>query len=357
MAFYIKNFVSKLRRTDPITFVNGDEKKDVFVNLELLSQYTSFFQEKNSLFVDNIYEIPFDIGIAIDALEHVHTLFTTLSQNTMIFILLKAYDYFCIDVSEIYEHISTNLNYSDTLLLQWTREAVSNGTDTSLDIINKFYNSKFVTINFCFFSYDKDVILFLLKRKWMLHYPADIDVFIKKSCILETYLFQTIMNYIAKEKDYDCEKDFLELWKHINPIFLSKDTLANFSNQPLSSVVCEQVSFTLNQKYRLFSCYPIVKTSRFFIKEQHLKLEDLSVSLKVQVMDIKQKWYNSKIIDIDYSTRRITVNFDLFSSKYDESISFDQMHRFLPYGTLEKDHICPCQKCICEINDKNFSIL
>lgn len=352
MSFYIDQFVKNISRNDKITFIYGQNQKDMMVNLDFLSHYTTFFKDKNGFLVDHIYEIPFEIPLAIASLEHLHSLFYTLtSQNSMIFKILQAYDYFCIDVNEIYAHISTT-SFSETMLLSWTKDAIFLG-DVGINLINKFYDEKFFNCNFNsnFMNYsDKDSILFLLKRKWVMTQPLDKEYFLKKANSLEYYLYQCITNYMSKK---DCDSDFIEFWNEIHPIFLSKDVLTYFSNQPLSLTVRDQLTDIIHQKFYLFSRYPVIHYSRFYMKEPHLKMDELVMDERVQVMDQKKKWYNARIIEMNEES--VTVTFDIFSSRFNETIPKTDMYRFLRYGTLERDHICPCEICIREIfKDEKF---
>jgi len=347
MSFYIDQFITKMKKNDKIVFVNGEQSKEVMVNLDFLSHYTSFFQPKNELFVDSTYEIPFDVSVAANSIEHVHNLFITLGLNQDTFFKnVKAYDYFCIDVQEVYEHLSHTLFLSETILFTWTKEAIDVG-EIAVNMIDLFYNSKFFNLNFNTYSTDKDVILYLLKRKWLLNQPIDRDLFIKKSRSLEMYLFKSVMMYMEsnKKETYDYEL-FAVFWKYIQLTFLPKEALADFSNHPLALAVFDDVSVSIHQKYNLFSCKQVIENSRFYITDQHLKWEELSVDKKIQAMDKNGKWYNGMIF---YMAEYIIVKFDNFSSKYNEIFTKYDMHKLLPYGTIEKDHICPCKTCISEI--------
>ena len=350
MSFYIEDFVKRIKRNDTLIFTNENHTSSMMVNLNLLSFYTDFFNSKNDLFVDNTYDLPFDVNIALKALENIHYSFTTILEDRDIFFkMIKAYDYFCIDVEKIYLIILPSLlNYTNKELCTWTKDAIETKTQLALDLINKLYDYNFMHFS-CFYPTDKDVILFLLSKKWILNYQINKEIFIQKAHALETNLFNMILNYATIVNE-----DIIELWKYIHPNFLSKQNLANFSNHELSKFVAEELKHAIHEKFNFFSLKPIITYNRFFFKD-HLKYEDLYVGKKVQVMDIKNKWYNAKIDEVD---EYINVSFENFSEKYNEKISKKEMFKFLPYDTIKKDNICPCESCIYQIfkNDKNIIV-
>ena len=356
MAFYISQFVKNVKRNDLITFVNGSSNDDVYVNLDLLSFYTTFFLKKDGFIVDNNYEIPFDVKIAISALNHLHTLFIELviDQN-MFFKMLVAFDYFCIDVSEIYNSVLYQIVYHESMLLVLIKDAITVGSVLSMSLLNKLFDLKY--INHCHvYNNDKDTLLFLLKRKWLISSPLNKETFSQRAMSLELYLFQSIISYIEKKNENE-KKEIIELWEYVNPLFLPKETLCNFSNHPLSTFVSEKLKTVIHQKFRIFSNSPLITFNRFYIRENHLQKEDFVIGKSIQAMDKKNKWYNAKIIDIN--NNEITVNFDNFASIHNEIISINSVHRFLPYDTIKKEYICPCELCIYElfVNDKNIYLL
>jgi hypothetical protein len=81
--------------------------------------------------------------------------------------------------------------------------------------------------------------------------------------------------------------------------------------------------------------------SRFACSSSHV-LPKLSDNL--QVMDNRKRWYNAQIIQ--KTDTHVSVHFEYFSDRYDEEISLNQTFRFLPYGLLSKDKICPCELCV-----------
>jgi len=357
MAFYISQFVKRVKKNDLIIFINGTEREELYVNLELLSYHTSFFDKKDCFIVDNVYEIPFDTKIAINAINHLHNLFVEIvCDQEMFFKMLVAFDYFCIDVSDMYNSIVYQLVYQESTLIDWVKDALAIGSELSLGLINKLFDIRYT--NYCNVqTTDKATLLFLLQRKWYISQPLNKDLFFQKAISLELYLFQSIINYLEK-KDENERKEMIDFWKYLNPLFLPKETLCHFSNNPLSKFVAEDLTRVIHQKLRLFSTStPPIIFKRFYIKEKHLSQSDFVIGKQIQVLDKKNKWYNAKIIDI--VNNEVTVTFDNFAPIHNETISINSVYRFLPYETIKKDYICPCELCICEIfrNDKNNHII
>ena len=74
MEYYINDLSKRVERTDKITFSysnkNFEEKEDVYINKKFLTFYTSFF-DKNYLFCDDVFSLPFEVSIAQRCLYHV----------------------------------------------------------------------------------------------------------------------------------------------------------------------------------------------------------------------------------------------------------------------------------------------
>ena len=145
MDFNLYDFISKIKRNHVITLTTDvSASVNVAVNLELLSHYTNFFKEKNGLFEDNVYSIPFSTGIAVEMFEHIHTLFTSLQHtNDNLFKLLNAFDYFCIDVESVYINILSKNIYTDKMLQIWAKDALSTPSELSLKFVNQLYDKHF----------------------------------------------------------------------------------------------------------------------------------------------------------------------------------------------------------------------
>jgi hypothetical protein len=196
--FHLYDFISKIERNHVITLIKDQSTTDVHVNLELLSHYTNFFKEKKGLINDNVYSISFCVGIAVEMFEHIHTLFTSLQYtNENLFKLLNAFDYFCIDVESVYNHIFSKNIYSDKMLQIWAKDALSNPSELSLKFINKLYDKHFDIYNNFYVTECMDILLFMLKRKWKVKH-MDREQFLKRSSILEACLFDSIIHYINR---------------------------------------------------------------------------------------------------------------------------------------------------------------
>lgn len=389
--FHLYNFISKIERNHVITLsykndnddkndakndAINDDTRDVNVNLELLSHYTNFFKEKNGLINDRVYSIPFCIEIAIEMFEHLHTLFITLQySNENLFKLLNAFDYFCIDVESVYAHIFSKNIYTDKILQIWAKDALSTPSELSLKFINQIYDKHFDIYNNFYVTNCKEILLFMLKRKWKVKH-IDREQFLKRSLILETCLFDSVINYINRpSKNDDNENDnnkkielnefeqkerdieFLELWKYVYPCLLSKEILLSFSNTRYAKLVMEQLQILIYQKLYIFSNVPIIDESRFYIETPHLsvsQISELSIGDKIQIMDCKNKWYNADIIEINEI--EIIVHFHGFTERFNESIKKTDTSRFLNFSTLCVKDICPCKQCITKIFESKNNV-
>lgn len=365
--FYLYNFISKIKRNNVIT-INAT---NINVNLDLLSHYTDFFKEKNGLINDRIYSIPFCTGIAIEMFEHIHTLFTSLQHtNENLFKLLNVFDYFCIDVESIYTHIFSKNIYTDKMLQIWAKDALSTPSELSLKFINQLYDNHFDIYNNFYVTNCKEILFFMLKRKWKVKH-IDKEQFLKRSSILETCLFDSIINYINRpsksevddeakdnnkknelndieQKERDIE--FLELWKYVYPCLLSKEVLLSFSNTRYAQLVVDQLQILIYQKLYIFSNVPVINESRFCIETPHLsvsQISQLSIGDQIQVIDCKNKWYNANVIEINET--EIIVHFYGFTDRFNESIKKTDTWRFLNFSTLCIKDICPCKQCITKI--------
>lgn len=349
LNFYINHFIDKIKRDHEIIFIHNDKNDTLYINFELVSQYTDFFKPKLGLLVDNVYETPFEIDYIIDCFEHLHNLFKDLNTSgEKLFKLLNVFDYFCIDMEEIYEYIVPKITHSDIMLNTWTKDVITNGSDFALKLINMLYDKRYATYSYIY-SIDKDVLLFLLKRKWLVT-NIDREIFQQRASLLEFYLFQSILHYIDQPNRLDNtnkNEEFIELWKYIHPSLLSKEALLSFSNHRLAKLVYEELVPIIHQKLQIFSSFTILQSSRFFIEIKHLYANDIKLGQKIQAMDRKQRWYNAVVIDVNDST--IEVSFDNFTSRYNEIISKDENFRFLPFNSLIRDNICPCECCISKI--------
>jgi hypothetical protein len=365
--FYLYNFISKIKRNNVITI----NSTNINVNLDLLSHYTDFFKEKNGLINDRIYSIPFCTGIAIEMFEHIHTLFTSLQHtNENLFKLLNVFDYFCIDVESVYTHIFSKNIYTDKMLQIWAKDALSTPSELSLKFINQLYDKHFDIYNNFYVTNCKEILFFMLKRKWKVK-NIDKEQFLKRSSILETCLFDSIINYINRpsksevddeakdnnkknelndieQKERDIE--FLELWKYVYPCLLSKEVLLTFSNTRYAQLVVDQLQILIYQKLYIFSNVPVINESRFCIETPHLsvlQISQLSIGDQIQVIDCKNKWYNANVIEINET--EIIVHFYGFTDRFNESIKKTDTWRFLNFSTLCIKDICPCKQCITKI--------
>lgn len=367
--FYLYNFISKIKRNNVITI----NSTNINVNLDLLSHYTDFFKEKNGLINDRIYSIPFCTGIAIEMFEHIHTLFTSLQHtNENLFKLLNVFDYFCIDVESVYTHIFSKNIYTDKMLQIWAKDALSMPSELSLKFINQLYDNHFDIYNNFYVTNCKEILFFMLKRKWKVKH-IDKEQFLKRSSILETCLFDSIINYINRpsksevkvddeakdnnkknelndieQKERDIE--FLELWKYVYPCLLSKEVLLSFSNTRYAQLVVDQLQILIYQKLYIFSNVPVINESRFCIETPHLsvsQISQLSIGDQIQVMDCKNKWYNANVIEINET--EIIVHFYGFTDRFNESIKKTDTWRFLNFSTVCVKDICPCKQCITRI--------
>jgi hypothetical protein len=382
--FHLYDFISKIKRDHVITLTTDQSEQtedafvDVNVNLELLSHYTNFFKEKNGLFEDNLYSIPFSTHIVVEMFEHIHTLFTSLQHtNENLFKLLNAFDYFCIDVESVYTHIFSKNIYTDKMLQIWAKDALSTPSELSLKFINQLYDKHFDIYSNFYPTPSKEILLFMLKKKWKIKH-IDKEQFLKRSSILETCLFDFIMHYInrqsknVEENKEDNNKkfelteieqrerdvEFLELWKYIYPCLLSKDVLLAFSNTRYAKLVMEQLQLLIYQKLYIFSNVPTIDESRFCIESPHLsvsELAELSIGDQIQAMDCKHKWYNATVVEINET--ELTVHFHGFTDRYNESIRKTETWRFLNFSTLCLKGICPCKECITKIFDHKNNII
>ena len=387
--FHLYDFISKIKRDHVITLTTDQSEQtedafvDVNVNLELLSHYTTFFKEKNGLFEDNLYSIPFSTHIVVEMFEHIHTLFTSLQHtNENLFKLLNAFDYFCIDVESVYTHIFSKNIYTDKMLQIWAKDALSTPSELSLKFINQLYDKHFDIYSNFYPTPSKEILLFMLKKKWKIKH-IDKEQFLKRSSILETCLFDFIMHYINRqsknwEREYKEENkednnkkfelseieqrerdvEFLELWKYIYPCLLSKDVLLAFSNTRYAKLVMEQLQLLIYQKLYIFSNVPTIDESRFCIESPHLsvsELAELSIGDQIQAMDCKHKWYNATVVEINET--ELTVHFHGFTDRYNESIRKTETWRFLNFSTLCLKGICPCKECITKIFDHKNNII
>jgi len=381
--FHLYDFISKIKRDHVITLTTDQSEQtedafvDVNVNLELLSHYTNFFKEKRGLFEDNLYSIPFSTHIVVEMFEHIHTLFTSLQHtNENLFKLLNAFDYFCIDVESVYTHIFSKNIYTDKMLQIWAKDALTIPSELSLKFINQLYDKHFDIYSNFYPTPSKEILLFMLKKKWKINY-IDKEQFLKRSSILETCLFDFIMHYINRqsknwEREYKEENkednnkkfelseieqrerdvEFLELWKYIYPCLLSKDVLLVFSNTRYAKLIMDQLQLLIYQKLYIFSNVPIIDESRFYIDSPHLsvsEIAELSIGDQIQAMDCKHKWYNATVVGINET--ELIVHFHGFTDRYNESIKKTDTWRFLNFSTLCIKGICPCKKCITKIFD------
>lgn len=367
--FYLYNFISKIKRNNVITI----NSTNINVNLDLLSHYTDFFKEKNGLINDRIYSIPFCTGIAIEMFEHIHTLFTYLQHtNENLFKLLNVFDYFCIDVESVYTHIFSKNIYTDKMLQIWAKDALSIPSELSLKFINQLYDNHFDIYNNFYVTNCKEILFFMLKRKWKVKH-IDKEQFLKRSSILETCLFDSIINYINRPSEVEVKVDdeakdnnkknelndieqkerdieFLELWKYVYPCLLSKEVLLSFSNTRYAQLVVDQLQILIYQKLYIFSNVPVINESRFCIETPHLsvsQISQLSIGDQIQVMDCKNKWYNANVIEINET--EIIVHFYGFTDRFNESIKKTDTWRFLNFSTVCVKDICPCKQCITRI--------
>jgi hypothetical protein len=382
--FHLYDFISKIKRDHVITLTTDQSEQtedafvDVNVNLELLSHYTNFFKEKNGLFEDSLYSIPFSTHIVVEMFEHIHTLFTSLQYtNENLFKLLNAFDYFCIDVESVYTHIFSKNIYTDKMLQIWAKDALSTPSELSLKFINQLYDKHFDIYSNFYPTPSKEILLFMLKKKWKIKH-IDKEQFLKRSSILETCLFDFIMHYINRQsknieenkednnKKFELSEieqrerdvEFLELWKYIYPCLLSKDVLLAFSNTRYAKLVMEQLQLLIYQKLYIFSNVPTIDESRFCIESPHLsvpELSELSIGDQIQAMDCKHKWYNATVVEINET--ELTVHFHGFTDRYNESIRKTETWRFLNFSTLCLKGICPCKECITKIFDHKNNII
>jgi hypothetical protein len=341
MNFYINNYCDRIERKDKIIFrFIDDQIEEVFINKIFLSFYTSFF--KNSLFSDDTFYLPFETLIAIKCLNHVHKLFINLKDDDKLFCLLKGFDYFCIDVEDIYKNIIHSFNFKNLFQLNnYTKDLLNYQTDLSLSILNELYDYYYINHNFSMiYTIDKEILLFILKRKWLVQLKYN-DI-IKNSFILEYHLFQSILGFMNTVNDIEKESTFKELWGYVNPYFLSKENLLQITNLPLSKYIHDDLINCIYEKFEMFSKRETLKKTRFRIKNDHVK--EFNIGDRLQTLDFTKHWYNSTIIDMTEHT--VIIHFDNFNEKYDEVIYKKCINRFLPLSTLEQNNSCPCSICI-----------
>jgi hypothetical protein len=351
MAFFISQFLSTVKRDDVIYFKNieNGEIREISVDRKLLNNYTDFFGSKEHFIEDSTYTIPFDVDIAIEAIDHIQTLFTKLEKSDNIFRLLVAYDYFCVSVTNIYKYIFEHCVFPDQNIKKWSIQVFDEyPTDLSIYLLNKVYDVYFRNNNLyhLIWSPSKEVIFFLLERKWITDI-MDKENYIKKACELEFYLCQTILQFVDMNMKVN-EKEAIDLFKKMWPLlhydYLSKDILMSISNHSISKHIMPELSLLISKRMGFFQkeniCLFYTK-SRFGCSSSHV-LPKLSDNL--QVMDNRKRWYNAQIIQ--KTDTHVSVHFEYFSDRYDEEISLNQTFRFLPYGLLSKDKICPCELCV-----------
>lgn len=342
MNFYINNYSDRIEKKDKIIFRFNDQTEEVYVNKTFLSFYTSFFE--NSLFSDDTFHLPFETLIATKCLNYTHKLFINLKDDDKLFYLLKGFDYFCIDVKDIYKNIIKSFSFNNlNNLNDYTKDLLNYQTDISLYILNELYDSYYINYNHNFsliYTKDKDILLFILKRKWLVQLRYN-DI-IKNSFILEYHLFQLILCFMNTVNDIEKESTFKELWGYINPYFLSKENLLQLSNLSLSKYIHEDLVNCIYEKFEMFSKKEILKKTRFRLKNDHIK--EFNIGDRLQTLDFTKHWYNSTIIDMTENT--VIIRFDNFSEKYDEVIQKKYINRFLPLSTLEQNNSCPCSICI-----------
>jgi hypothetical protein len=363
MSFFISHFLQTVKRSDIIYFKNieNGDTRQIFVDLKLLHNYTDFFAEKDQFIVDCVYTLPFDIDIAVEAIDHIQTLFTKLEKSDNIFRLLVAYDYFCIPIVEIYNYIFETSNFSDQNIKRWSIQVCNEyPSDLCFDLLNKLYDVYFRNNNLyhLVWSPSKEVIFFLLQRKWVTDI-MDKENYVKKASQLEFYLCQTILHFVDmnlnekdKEKDKDKEIETIELfqkmWSLLYYDYLSKDILMSISNHVISHYITTDLALLISKRMGFFQRELNNKIDSLFYMKSRFTCSSSHVEPKLfdrlQVMDNRKRWYNGEIIR--KTDTHMTVHFEQFSDRYDEEISVDQHFRFLPYGLLQKDKICPCDLCI-----------
>ena len=360
MAFFLSRFLSKIENDNIIFFNNieNGETKQIAVNKQIIDNHTDFFKEKEQFIVDSVYTVPFDIDLAIESIEHLQTIFVKLGKSENIFKLLVAYDYFCVPVKDVYEHVFETSNFTDQQIRKWSIQVCNEyPTDLSLYLLNKLYDVYYKNSNLynLIWSPSKEVIFFLLKRKWVSD-TMDRESFVKKATQLEFYLAQTVFSFIdfnIKEKDQKTEtvSTFMEMWSLLHYDYLAKDMLMSISNNEISQYILAELSLIISKRMGFFHREINNKIdslfytkSRFMCPSLHLEESELKIDSKIQIMDNRKRWYNGEIIKkTDLSVR---IHFEQFSDRYDEDISLRENYRFLPYGTLQKDKICPCETCI-----------
>jgi hypothetical protein len=345
----IYKFVKLLQenKNDIVHFIYQNEmeidKLDVFVNLEHIMNYTNFFSKKDGFINDFTYNIPFRTDIAEECLHQIHTLFINFSVSLDLFRIIEGFDYFCIDISDIFSKIIIESPKEISIYIyRWTEYVLERENYVLLNYLNILYD---IFYEHGFYNFDlnvsKKILKFLITRKW--NKKVDMYNIITNAFILEKFLFERFMYYINNNEDY--MQVFNELWKYIQLFHLSIETLQQLSNSKIGYLIQLELKDELCRRNGFFNTKNLIKTCRFNIKNEHLKSDEIFINKYVQYLTDKKNWVNGqihKIID-----NKITIIFeDKKNNLKEEIIENNNLFRLLPINTVEKGIICPCNYCL-----------
>ena len=349
--FYVKQFTSVVSRDHPVRFVYRNESRDILINLSIMSYYTTFFQEKPHLISDHVYMLPFSVSIAVDCIDHVHSLFSQLACHKHIhqlFELLEGFDYFCIDIRPVYLHILSTVHQNNIPVLRWTRDALRLATVPYTGVlINHLYDNVLsISIASQFTSVDYPVLEFLLSRKWVIT-PQTYSQVMNMSVQLERDLYFCVINFI---EDIYPEDDvcglFQRIWDLMLPYHLSIDILTHLSNTRLAPFIQSNLRVLLDQKLKLFSSTTpsLSVLTRFRLDTEHTDPQSLVLHQKIQVFyDTLRKWINGTVVTISSRENMCSVETD--TGEIIE-VSMVDRYRFFPYQTITVGKVCPCDGCM-----------
>lgn len=333
-------------RDHPVRFIYKKESRDILINRALLSHYTSFFEEKvNWVSDDNIYMLPFPINIAVECIDHIHSLFTQLVHNKNIhsmFYLLEGFDYFCVDVKDIYTHILSVINTSCIPTLRWTQDALRlEMVPLARKLLDYVYDHILsISIVFTYTSVDYPVLEFLLSRKWIIQ-PQTWNQTMNFCVQLERDLYCCVINYIEDVYTEEVGEIFTRIWKMMLPYHLSNDILVHLSNTRLAPFIQNDLRVLLDQKLKLFSSSTPALTvlTRFRLDSEHVDPTTVVPLQKIQVHH--HTWRNGTVVSTTDNVCAIEI--DTEEIVY---VSMNDRYRLFPFQTIPVGKVCPCDGCI-----------
>ena len=336
-------------RNHPVRFIYMKEIRDIYINRALVSRYTTFFEEKPQMVDDNIYILPFPINIAVECIDHVHSLFTQLIHTKHIhtmFDLLEGFDYFCVDVRAIYTHILSVVNTNFIPTLRWTQDALRlEMVPLARELIDYVYDHILsISIVYSYTSVDYPVLEFLLSRKWIIQ-PQTYTQTINFCVQLERDLYCCVINYIEVCSD-EVGYIFPCIWKMMLPYHLSNDILIHLSNTRLAPFIHNELRVLLDQKLGLFSSTTPTLSflTRFRLETEHIDPTTVVPFQKIQVFHTTHKrWCNGTVISIGDDVCSINTDDDEI---IDITMNVDEKYRLFPFQTISSGKVCPCDGCI-----------